>query len=66
MIEGRVLQGVEIDPDARIEACRSCGAAIWFGKTANGKSNPFDVVGRERTAITHFSTCPDARGWSKK
>jgi hypothetical protein len=57
---------VEIDPTARIEHCRSCGAAVWWGKTAGGKWNPFDVQDGERTRVTHFSTCPDAKRWSKK
>jgi hypothetical protein len=64
--EGRVLPNVEIDEDARIERCRSCQARVWWGKTAAGKSNPFDVVDGKRTAVTHFSTCRDARDWSKR
>jgi hypothetical protein len=63
---GRVLADVWIDPSARVEHCRSCGALIWWGKTAAGKSNPFDVVDGARTAVTHFSTCPQAREWSKR
>ena len=74
MAEGRVLHGVEIPEDAPIQRCRSCGAPIWWGVTAGGRRCPFDVHlaetswtrgAAERTAITHFSTCPDARGWSK-
>ncbi len=64
MVDGRVLPGIEVDQTARIQACRSCGKPIWWGKTAAGKSCPFDVVGRERTAVTHFSTCKDANDWS--
>jgi hypothetical protein len=63
---GRALEGVEIDQSARVQACRSCGKPIWWGKTAAGKACCFDVYGRERTAITHFSTCPDAKLWTKK
>src|SRR5579872_168790 len=33
---GRVLEGVTIDPNARIEACKLCGKPVWFGLTANG------------------------------
>jgi len=62
--QGRELPGVEVDECARIEHCRSCGALIWWGKTAAGKPNPFDVVDGARTAVTHFSTCPQARTWS--
>ena len=63
---GRELAGVVIDEQAPIQHCRSCGASIWWGKTAKGKSNPFDVVDGVRTAVTHFSTCPQAPQWSKR
>lgn len=69
MPEGRVLEGVAIDSEAPVVACRSCGAPIWWGKTAAGKRNPFDVhftASVERTAVTHFSTCPQAKSWSKR
>jgi len=65
MTDGRVLEGVVVDPNARVEACKLCGKAIWFGRTANGKPNPFDVLGQERTAVTHFSTCPRVGDWRK-
>ncbi len=42
--------------------CRSCGSAIIWGKTPNGKSCPFDLA----TGESHFRTCPQAAGWSKK
>jgi len=64
--QGRELAGVEVDEHARIEHCRSCGALIWWGKTAAGKSNPFDVQDGARTAVTHFSTCPQASTWSRR
>jgi len=63
---GRVLDGVQIDHTARIERCRLCNAAIWFGRTRAGRSNPFDVVAGERTAVTHFSTCPRVRDWRNR
>jgi hypothetical protein len=63
---GRELHDVMIDEYARIEQCRSCGAPIWWGKTATGKHNPFDVFDGQRTAVTHFSTCPDAGEWKKR
>jgi len=56
---------IAINPNARIVSCRSCGQAIWWGKTVNAKRNPYDVVDGQRTAISHFTTCPDARQWSK-
>jgi hypothetical protein len=36
--------------------CRSCGAAVEWWKTPRGKMMPFD----HGTAISHFSTCPNA------
>jgi hypothetical protein len=66
MPEGRVLEGVRIDSQAFVVHCKSCGALIWWGYTPAGKANPFDVVDGARTAITHFSTCPDAPRWTKK
>jgi hypothetical protein len=42
--------------------CRSCGAPIVWGKTPNGKSCPFDFS----TGESHFRSCPQAAGWSKK
>lgn len=58
--------GVAINPHARIETCRSCGQPIWWGRTAKGRTNPYDVHDAERAAISHFSTCPDAARWSKR
>jgi len=66
MTDGRVLEGVEIDETATIQACRSCGKPVWWGVTKNGKACPFDVIGRERTAQTHFSTCPTPELFRKK
>ena len=54
-----------VNDSARIQACGSCGRAIWWGKTTNNKRNPYDVEGTMRTAISHFTTCPDAKQWSK-
>lgn len=49
-----------------IERCRSCGAAIVWGKTAKGKPCPFDVVGMRVTDVSHFTTCPQAKQWSRQ
>ncbi len=56
--------------------CRSCGTRIFWCETANGKPIAFDEVpevittdGRLETVSTegvHFSTCPQAREWSRK
>lgn len=37
-------------------SCRSCGADIEWWTTPRGKKMPFD----DGTAISHFSTCPNA------
>lgn len=49
-----------------IEQCRSCGAAIWWAKTKNGKSCPYDVIDGVATDTSHFSTCRDARQWTRR
>jgi hypothetical protein len=49
------------------QPCRSCGAMVVFRKTKNDKWCPMDVdlkTGAE-TAISHFSTCPNAKSWSR-
>lgn len=57
---------------ARVEAarevahCRSCNAPVWWGETAAGKRCPFDVIDGARTQQSHFATCPQAVGWSKR
>lgn len=47
--------------------CRACGQPIEFRRTAAGKLAPFEV-GRDgsRTDINHFTTCPEAKSFSKK
>jgi hypothetical protein len=42
--------------------CKSCGAEIYWEKTANGKLCPYDFLTKE----SHFKTCPQATKWSKK
>lgn len=64
--QGRVLPGVEVDASAKVQHCRSCGKPVWWGRTAAGKANPFDVIDGRRTPVTHFSTCPQAGSWSKR
>ncbi len=56
------------DPDATptIQFCRSCGAPIWWGLTRNGKPCPYDIVDGEPTETSHFTTCPDAKAWTRK
>jgi hypothetical protein len=42
-------------------ACRSCGVAIDFVRTAAGKLNPIEVA----SGRPHWETCPQAREWRK-
>jgi hypothetical protein len=68
---GRRLSGVSIDQAAQVTRCSSCRGEIWWGTTQAGRRNPFDVTRSdegiaERTDITLFSTCPQARSWSKR
>lgn len=49
-------------------ACKSCGAAIEWWKTTNGKNMPFDPpkaadpeAAEHEYAVTHWVTCPNAR-----
>jgi hypothetical protein len=47
--------------------CRSCNALVWWGTTASGKRCPYDYDDElHATATSHFATCPQARGWSKR
>lgn len=51
--------------------CRSCGAAIVWGKTPASKAVPLSVAAIEtrdgvRYALSHFADCPDAKKWSKR
>lgn len=62
---GRELPGVEIPSDVAIVRCKACPALIWWGLTAAGKRNPFDVVDGQPTAVTHFSTCPNVRRFER-
>lgn len=63
----RPVNVVTIDLD-RTVACRSCGAAIIWLKTSNGKNCPCDAatvadedeVFDHRKHISHFATCPNA------
>jgi len=45
--------------------CRSCHAPIAWGESATGKRTPYDVVDGHPTTISHFTTCPDAKTWSR-
>lgn len=49
-----------------VTRCRSCDAPIVWGLTRSGKRCPFDVVDGRRTETSHFTTCPQAKTWSKR
>lgn len=56
--------------------CRSCGAPIIWSLTERGKRCPYDAQDGEIVMTTtktgkevrqsHFGTCPQAGGWTKK
>jgi hypothetical protein len=55
---------------ARHAYCRSCGATIVWTKTKDRHAIPLDLATAQerdgaRWALTHFATCPDARGWRR-
>lgn len=47
-------------------ACRSCQAPVVWGETKAGKRAPFNLRDGRPTDELHFSTCPQAREWSKQ
>lgn len=60
-----------VPSDARVEYCRSCGAAIVWRRTARGAALPLSAATilwrrAERYALSHFADCPDSREWSQK
>jgi hypothetical protein len=53
------------------QPCRSCGAAMIWTETSNGKRMPLSVasaiaVAGEQWALPHFVDCKDAKDWRKK
>lgn len=47
--------------------CRSCGAAVWFGRTKNGRLCPYNIgPDGEYTDAPHFVNCPQSQDWSKR
>ncbi len=52
---------IDIPEGAKPEACRSCGATIYWSETVNKKPVPVDPDG-----TNHFITCPDRKKWRKK
>lgn len=46
--------------EQRPATCKSCSAAIFWGRTTNGKRVPVDAVPVGGKYISHFATCPNA------
>lgn len=64
---GEYLVPVGAEP----KQCRSCGAAIAWGKSPSGHPVPLDldhvrVIGGQRHATTHFAYCPHGPHWRVK
>lgn len=60
-----------IPPVFKAARCRSCGADITWVQTASGARMPLDLhqtkeIDGKVCALTHFATCPQGKGWSKK
>lgn len=56
--------------DAWTGKCRSCGHAMAFVTTAQGKAMPLSLATVEtregvRYCLPHFIDCPDSKDWSK-
>lgn len=52
--------------DGNKSKCRSCGAAIGFGVTANQKRIPFDLDNENAEfPLSHWATCPEAAKFRK-
>ena len=50
-----------------VSRCRSCGVPIYWARTAAGKLCPYDIdFNNVASTQSHFTTCPDARGWTKR
>ena len=50
---------------APVLPCRVCQKPVYFGWTAKGKRNPYDVDEEgEPTRVSHFTTCAEVRTWT--
>lgn len=59
-----------IPHDAPPAVCASCGAAIVWTRTAQGKAIPLSLatgrtVGGRRVALSHFADCEQGKEWSR-
>lgn len=69
-VVARVLPpNVTAPPPTDVGACRSCGAAIYWTMTKNGKRAPMNLDPCTDLPldppVNHFATCPQSRGWRK-
>lgn len=60
-----------LPPNAYLSRCGSCGAAMAWTKTANGKAMPLSLATVEtregvKYCLPHFVDCPQAKEWSKR
>jgi hypothetical protein len=56
---------------AATSRCESCGAAMAWTKTANGKAMPLSLATVEerdgiKYCLPHFADCPQSKEWSKR
>ena len=61
-----------VPDDAERSACRSCGCALYWIRTDEGRDMPIhapsietNLLG-ERRGESHFAHCPDAARWRQK
>jgi len=63
-------------PSASLSFCRSCKAPITWLKTETGKfipvnpdsvkDRPLNNIYNSKIHVSHFATCPQAKGWRNK
>ena len=59
-------QGAAVAHVTSLGECRSCGAAVYWAVTHNGKNVAYDEEPNEKgKPVVHFATCPDAKKWRK-
>ena len=52
---------------ALVKPCGTCATPIYFSYTEAGKRCPYDLdADGLPTRVSHFTTCPQARQWSRK
>jgi len=56
---------------AKIERCKSCGAAIVWAHTANDRAIPLSLATAQTRdgvayCLSHFADCPESKGWKRR